>query len=112
MNEEQKKLLDGMTTKDYFIFETDETYIVTVKDWKVEFKEVSDFKDKEKTVLKEELACTFILEDGTEKKFSTLSVRFAEKIKPFIRDMKEPVKLQITKVGEKSAVGYLMKKVE
>ena len=112
IEQEQKKLLEEMTTKDYFTFETDESYQITVKDWKVENKLVPDYHDATIKTEKSELSCTFILSDGLEKEFSTLSKRFAEKISPFIIDMVDPITLVITKVGDKQAVNYLIKEVK
>ena len=38
IEQEQKKLLEEMIKKHYFTFETDESYQIPVKDWKVEKK--------------------------------------------------------------------------
>jgi len=52
-------------------------------------------------------------EKGKVHEFSTLSVRFAQKIKPFIEDLDRinGTIIEITKVGEKQSTNYLIKAV-
>jgi len=114
MDEQQKELLDEMATEtNYFKFETDNTYRLQIQNWKLEKKQVPEYNDDSKLVEKIEFSCEFVDDKGKVHEFTTLSVRFAQKIKPFIKDL-DPVNgtiVQITKVGEKQSTNYLIKAV-
>lgn len=108
MNEEQKALLEEVTSQgEFFNFEEGERVKVTLTDWKLERKDVPDFNDSTKLVNRVQFSSTLLYKEEPYK-FNTLSVRFINAIKKYIID-KEPtdkVTLSIKKIGKKQDTQY------